>query len=77
MNLKFFLALVGAVFFAYLLMRDLTGNPLAAFAGAALYTYANDQMISYFATGAENYLMGTALMPLYLFFLFHALGRPR
>ncbi len=77
MNLKFLLALVGALFFAYLLMRDLTGNPLAAFAGAALYTYANDQMISYFSTGAENYLMGTALMPLYLFFLFRALGRPR
>jgi len=77
MNLKFLLALVGAVFFAYLLLRDLTGSPLAAFAGAALYTYANDQMISYFATGAENYLMGTALVPLYLFFLFRALRRPQ
>ncbi len=76
MNLKFLLALVGAVFFAYLLLRDLTHSPLAAFAGAALYTYANDQMISYFATGAENYLMGTALVPLYLFFLFRALRCP-
>ncbi len=76
MNLKFLLSLVGAVFFAYLLMRDLTGSPLAAFAGAALYTYANDQMVSYFSTGAENYLMGTTLVPLYLFFLFRALSRP-
>ena len=77
MNLKFLLALVGSVFFAYLLMRDLTGSPLAAFGGAALYTYANDQTISYFSTGAENYLMGTALLPLFLFFLFRALARPR
>lgn len=77
MNLKFLLALVGSVFFAYLLMRDLTQSPLAAFAGAALYAYANDQTISYFSSGAENYLMGTALLPLYLFFLFRALARPR
>ncbi|MDQ6833972.1 MAG: hypothetical protein M3008_11285 [Chloroflexota bacterium] len=77
MNLKFLLALVGSLFFAFLLMRDLTGSPLAAFAGAAVYTYANDQMISYFSTGAENYLMGTALLPLYLFFLFRALAQPR
>lgn len=46
MNLKFLLALVGSLFFAFLLMRDLTGSPLAAFAGAGVYTYANDQMIS-------------------------------
>ncbi len=77
MNGKFLLALVGGVFFAYLLMRDVTGSPLAAFGGAALYTYANDQTISYFSTGAENYLMGTALLPLFLFFLFRALARPR
>ena len=77
MNLKFLLALVGGVFFAYLLLRDLTGSPLAAFAGAAVYTYANDQMVSYFSTGAENYLMGTALVPLFLFFLFRAFSRPR
>ena len=77
MNLKFLIALVGSVFFAYLLMRDLAGNPLAAFAGAAVYTYANDQMIAYFSSGAENYLMGTALMPLFLFFLFRALAWPR
>jgi hypothetical protein len=77
MNLKFLLALVGGVFFASLLMRDLTGSPLAAFAGAAVYTYANDQMLSYFSSGAENYLMGTALVPLFLFFLFRALVRSR
>jgi hypothetical protein len=77
MNLKFLLALVGSVFFAYLLMRDLTGSPLASFAGAAVYAYANDQMSSYFSTGAENYLMGTALLPLFLFLLFRALARPR
>jgi hypothetical protein len=77
MNLKFLLALIGSVFFAYLLMRDLTGSPLAAFGGAALYTYANNQTVSYFSTGAENYLMGTALLPLFLFFLFRAFARPR
>src|SRR5262249_39060588 len=58
MNLKFLLALVGSTFFTYLLMRDLTGSPLAAFTGAAVYAYANDQTSSYFSTGAENYLMG-------------------
>ncbi|MGI8689300.1 MAG: hypothetical protein ACR2M3_12040 [Thermomicrobiales bacterium] len=77
MNVKFLLALVGSLFFAFLLMRDQTGSPLAAFAGAAIYTYANDQMIAYFSTGAENYLMGTALLPLFLFFLFRTLARPR
>lgn len=77
MNLKFLLSLVGAVFFAYLLMRDLTGSPLASFVGAAVYTDANDQMLAYFGSGAENYLMGAALLPLYLFFLFRTLARAR
>ncbi|MGI8855322.1 MAG: hypothetical protein ACR2JW_06200 [Thermomicrobiales bacterium] len=77
MNLKFLLALVGSVFFGYLLMRDQTGSPLAAFGGAALYAFAGDQTIAYFSSGAENYLTGTALLPLFLFFLFRALARPR
>lgn len=77
MNLKFLLALVGAVFFAWLLLRDLTGSPLAAFAGAAVSAYANDQTLAYFSSGAENYLMGSALLPLYLWLLFRTLARAR
>lgn len=76
-NLKLLLALAGSVFFAYLLMKDLTGNTLAACAGAAVYTYANDQIILDYMEGTVNYLMGTALLPLSLFFLFRAATRPR
>lgn len=72
MNAKFLLALWGAVFFAWLLFRDATGSGPGAFAGAALYGLASDQAVYYFNGGAENYLMGTALLPLFLFFTFRA-----
>ena len=39
----------------------MTGSPLAAFAGAAVYTYANDQVIYNYLNGTENYLIGAAL----------------
>ena len=77
MNLKFLLALVGGVFFAYLLMRDLTRQPAGGVRRARRSTPTRTtRLISYFSTGAENYLMGTALLPLFLFFLFRALARP-
>lgn len=78
MNLKFLAALVGAVFFAWLLFRDATGNGAASFVGAAVYGLASDQTVSYWGGGAENYLMGTALLPLFAWLLLRALSpRPR
>jgi hypothetical protein len=77
LNLKLFFSLVLATFFAWLLMRDLTGSALAAFAGAAVATYANDQVILDTLQGTENYLMGAALLPLYCFVLLRAVTRPR
>src|SRR5262249_50358063 len=52
-------------------------NPLSSFAGAAVFTYANDQIILDLAKGTENYLMGTALLTLYCFVLMRAAIRPR
>ncbi len=77
LNLKLLASLVLATFFTWLLLRDLTGGALAAFAGAAVYTYANDQVILDTLQGTENYLMGTALLPLYCFVLLRAAMRPR
>lgn len=77
MNVKFLLAIVGSVFFAYLLLRDLTGSPLAAFGGAVVYCFANTLMLDYYTTAEENYLMGAALLPLYVVFLLRAADRPR
>lgn len=77
MNVKLLLALVGSTFFAYLLLRDLTDSPLAAFGGAVVYCYANTLMLDYYTTAEENYLMGAALLPLYAFFLLRAAHRPR
>ncbi len=77
MNAKFLAALAGAIFCAWLLLYDATGSGLAAFGGAALYALASDQAVYYFNTGAENYLMGTALLPLFLFFALRAAERTR
>jgi hypothetical protein len=77
LNLKLVFALVGSTFFAWLLMRDLTGSPLAAFVGAAAFTYANDQVILGTQKGTENYLMGTALLPLFCWLLTRAVTRDR
>ncbi len=77
MNLKFLAALVGAVFFAWLAFRDATGSGAAAFAGAGVYALASDQTAYYWIGGAENYLMGAALLPLYVWLLLRAATRPR
>src|SRR4029079_12959296 len=66
-NLKLVLSLVGSTFFAWVLIRDLTGGPLAAFTGAVVYTWANDQVILGVQAGTENYVMGASLLPLYCF----------
>jgi len=77
MNIKLLGALACITFCAYLLIRDCTGNPLAAFAGAAVYTYANDQIVSNYLNGTENYLIGAALFTLYCFLLLRAVARHR
>ncbi len=77
LNCKLLVSLVLCTFFAWLLIHDLVGNPLACFAGAAVYTYANDQIILGTLLGTENYLMGAALLPLYCFVLLRTVTRPR
>ncbi len=75
-NLRFLAALALTTFFCFLLIRDLVGNPWAAFAGAALFTFANGNMVSFFALGQAEKL-SMEWLPLYLFFLFRAVhGRP-
>jgi hypothetical protein len=75
-NLLFLAALALTTFFCFLLIRDLVGNPWAAFAGAALFTFANGNMVSFFALGQAEKL-SMEWLPLYLFFLFRAVhGRP-
>ena len=77
LNLKLLGALTCSTFSAYLLIRDRTGSALAAFAGAAVYTYANDQMIYNYLNGTENYLVGAAVFTLYCFLLLRAVRRER
>ena len=76
MNVKIVVSIVGSTFCAWLLLRDLTGDAASAFAGAAIYTFANALMIQYYLSAEENYLMAAALFPLYLFFLLRAATRP-
>jgi hypothetical protein len=75
-NLLTFLSLLLTSLFSYLLIRDLTRNRWAAFAGAVLFTYANPRLDLFFSKGQLEKLSAEWL-PLYLFFLFRALhGRP-
>ncbi len=79
LNLVLLGSLVCATFFAYLLISDCIAglSPLAAFVGAAVYTYANDQVILDYDKGSENFLMGTALVPLYCFLLLRTVREHR
>lgn len=75
-NLFFVFALSITVFFAFLLLRDLTGNSWAAFGGAATYTFAHQYLIGFFASGQSEKLSAEWL-PLYLLFVLRALyGKP-
>ncbi|MEI6047177.1 MAG: hypothetical protein WCS37_22775, partial [Chloroflexota bacterium] len=75
-NLLFVLSLAFTTFFGFLLIQDLVGNSWAAFAGAALFTYANDQVIGFFSFGQAEKL-SAEWYPLYLFLMFRVLhGRP-
>jgi hypothetical protein len=75
-NLKFLLSMALTTFCAYLLIKDLTKNSLAAFAGAAVFTFANDLLIGNFIYGQAEKLSAW-WFPLYLFFLFRAVNRTR
>ncbi len=71
-NLLFLLALCLTVFFAFLLIRDIVGNPWSAFAGAALFTFANHNLFGHFQAGqAEK--VSAEWLPLYFLFLFRML----
>ncbi len=72
-NLLFLFSLATTTFFAFWLIRDIVGENWAAFAGAALFTYANEQVLGYFLYGQAEKL-SAQWYPLYLFFMFRALG---
>ncbi len=74
-NLLFIFALSLTTFFAFLFIRDIVGNPWAAFAGAALFTYANHNVVNFFIAGQTN-MISAQWLPLYFFFLFRALHGP-
>jgi hypothetical protein len=73
-NLLFVAALALTAFFSYLLIRDLVGNTWAAFAGAAVVTFANPRVVLFFNHGQSEKLSVEWLF-LYLFLLFRALPR--
>ncbi len=76
-NLFFLVALALTHLTAFLLIRDLVGDPWAAFAAAGVFTYANEHTLLYYGAGQDNLIHGEWL-PLYFFFLFRALdGVPR
>jgi len=60
---------------AFLLIRDWVGDPWAAFAGAALFTYGSRNVLVFYTLGQAEKLSAEWL-PLYLFLLFRALPRP-
>jgi hypothetical protein len=64
-NLLFIFALWLTCFSNYLLIRHLVGNPLAAFAGAAVATYANFRVIGFLVAGQTQMISGQWL-PLYI-----------
>jgi hypothetical protein len=74
-NLIFLISLVLTTFCGYLLINDFVQSPLASFAGAAIFTYANDQVLGFFGAGQTEKLSAEWL-PLYLFFMFRLVFRP-
>lgn len=76
-NLRVILSLAACTFITALLIRDVVRHNLAAFAGAAIFTYANHEMIYNYLRGTTNYLLGMCLLPLYIFFLLRGTTRPR
>ena len=75
-NLKFLVAMALTNLCAYLLLKDLTGATWPAFLGAAVFTYANNQLIGFFSLGQAEKLSQWWL-PLYLWLILRSLNRPR
>ena len=75
-NLKFVLSMALTNFCAYLLLKDLTGAALPSFVGAAVFTYANNQLIGFYTFGQAEKLSQWWL-PLYLWLMLRSLNRPR
>jgi hypothetical protein len=74
-NLKFIVSIALTCFCAWLFIREVTGHSLGAFAGAAIFTFANDQLIGFYTFGqAEKLSMWW--FPLYLFFIYRLMARP-
>lgn len=71
-NLLILGLLTAATLFAFLFLRDWVGNPWAAFAGAALFTYGHRLVVEYYLAGQTERL-SVEWFPLYLFCLFRAL----
>ncbi len=75
-NLLFVLSLALTTFFTFLFIRDIVGRALAAFAGAAVFVYANILVVNFLIYGQSEKL-SMEWLPLYFFFMFRALyGRP-
>ncbi len=76
LNLYFVVSLAATTVAAFWMIRDLAGSAWAAFAGAALFTYASPLVLGYFIGGQSN-LLAAEWLPLFLFCVGRALrGRP-
>lgn len=64
-NLLFVFSLCFTCFFSFLLIRFLTGNAWAAFAGAAVATFANFRVLGFLSAGQTQMISGEWL-PLYI-----------
>ena len=71
-NLIFVVAPFFTLLFSFLLIRDIVGNPWAAFVGAGIAAYADYHVVVFLTTGQSSYIT-LQFLPLYFFFLFRAL----
>ncbi len=74
-NLLFLAALTLTTGFTFLLIRDWVDDGWAAFAGAALFTYAGRNVLTFYTLGQAEKL-SVEWLPLYLFLLFRTLYGP-
>ena len=75
-NLLFLISIALTCFCAYLFFKDLVGSALPAFAGAAIFTFTNDQLYGFYSFGQAEKLSQWWL-PLYLWLVGRTLNRPR
>ncbi|MEI7555831.1 hypothetical protein, partial [Candidatus Chlorohelix sp.] len=77
-NLFFLISLALTCFFSYLLINELVRNPLAAFAGAALFTcaYVNGHSYNILGAGQTN-ILAVQWLPLYFLYLHRLIYLPK